>query len=69
MGLISSNDLWRAGMDPSRALEPRLRESEAAAMLCEGHFHSLPVVDADDRLLGIITSTDLIHYLHELLSP
>ena len=40
---------------------------DAAAMLCDGDFHSLPIVGADDRLLGIVTSTDLITYLVELL--
>jgi CBS domain-containing protein len=40
---------------------------QAAAMLSEGHFHSLPVVDADNRLLGVVTSTDLIQHLCDLL--
>jgi CBS domain-containing protein len=41
---------------------------EAAAMLCQGQFHALPVIDADDRLLGIVTSTDLIRYLMDILA-
>jgi CBS domain-containing protein len=41
--------------------------AEAAQMLSEGAFHALPVVDADDRLMGILTSTDLIRYLAQLL--
>jgi len=36
---------------------------EAAATLCEGACHALPVVDADQRLVGTVTSTDLIRLL------
>lgn len=35
----------------------------AAQLLSEGHFHSLPVVEEDGRLAGIVTSTDVIRYL------
>jgi len=36
---------------------------DAAEKLREGKFHSLPVVDDNGNLLGIVTSTDLIRYL------
>ena len=36
---------------------------EAAEMLAEGHFHSLPIVDDEGNLTGLVTSTDLIRYL------
>ena len=35
----------------------------AAKLLCSGAFHSLPVVDDENRLLGIVTTTDLINHL------
>lgn len=40
---------------------------EAAKSLSTGAFHSVPVVDDDGNLLGLVTSTDLIRYLAEQL--
>jgi len=36
---------------------------DVASKLSEGGFHSLPVVEADNVLVGIVTSTDLINHL------
>ena len=36
---------------------------EAAEMLGEGTYHSLPVVSDANELVGMITSTDIIRYL------
>lgn len=41
---------------------------DAAEKLSMGSFHSLPVVDRKRRLLGIVTSSDLIGELLQLLS-
>lgn len=38
---------------------------DAAEALSSGNYHSLPVVNADRELIGIVTSTDLIKYLCE----
>lgn len=35
----------------------------AAERLADGAYHALPVVDADRRLVGIVTSTDLLRFL------
>lgn len=40
---------------------------EAAEKLCMGSFHALPVVDRRKRLVGIVTSSDLIGELLNLL--
>jgi CBS domain-containing protein len=36
---------------------------EAAQILAQGSFHSLPVVTDGQKLVGMVTSTDLIRYL------
>ena len=36
---------------------------DAADVLSAGQYHSLPVTDADKKLIGMVTSTDLIRYL------
>ena len=41
----------------------------AAERLSPGSFHALPVLDEEGRLAGMITSTDLIDYLIQLLPP
>ncbi len=44
-------------------IKPTSSIREAAEMLAEGHFHSLPIVDKEGNLQGLVTSTDLIRYL------
>jgi len=41
---------------------------EAIEKLSMGNFHALPVVDRKRRLLGIVTSSDLMNELMRLLS-
>jgi len=36
---------------------------DVAAKLSEGGFHALPVVEADNALVGIVTSSDLINHV------
>jgi CBS domain-containing membrane protein len=38
---------------------------DAVHLLADGGFHSLPVVDDQQHLIGMVTSTDLIRYLKE----
>lgn len=46
-------------------LKPSDTVRDAAEHLARGDFHSLPVVDEDGSLAGMVTSTDLIKYLLE----
>jgi len=82
VGLVSSNDLLRLGdegvgnrlvaRDVMQGRPVTVRETdsvrEAAALLSEGAFHGLPVIDAQGRLRGIVTSTDLIRFFAGSLS-
>ena len=38
---------------------------DAARVLSDGGFHSVPVVDDKGNLEGIVTSTDLIRFLRD----
>ncbi len=38
---------------------------QASKILAEGNFHSLPVVDKQNQIVGIVTTTDLIQYLSD----
>jgi CBS domain-containing protein len=38
---------------------------EAAEILAKSDFHSLPIVSGTSKLVGMVTSTDLIRYLVE----
>ncbi len=40
---------------------------DAAAMLSDGSYHSIVVVDEKGKLAGIVTTTDLARYLRDEL--
>ena len=87
VGLVSANDLKRAGPDERTTRAPEIRAalervrvrevmsadpvtvrptdtvSRAAELLGIDSFHSLPVVDGDGRLLGMVTTGDIIRFL------
>lgn len=46
-------------------VRPHETVHHAAALLAQGEYHSLPVVDDDGQLVGLVTSTDVIKYLLE----
>jgi len=48
-----------------KTILPTATIREAAKALADGSFHSLPVVEANGDLVGLVTTTDLIRYLLE----
>ena len=46
---------------------PDAPASEAAARVLEHKVGSLPVVDEDEELVGVITETDLLRVAHQAL--
>lgn len=45
---------------PAVTIRPEARVAEAARMMLDGDIKRLPVVDADGRLVGIVTRADLV---------
>ncbi len=48
---------------------PQAPIADAADVMIAHGFHHLPVVDDDDRLVGVVTTTDLTSYLADLETP
>jgi CBS domain-containing membrane protein len=57
---VKARQLMRTAIEP---LRPALLAGEAARALVSQNLKSLPVVDASDRVLGILTETDLLRCL------
>lgn len=49
-----------------KTLSIRSTIANAAEVLSDGNFHAVPVVDENDELVGLVTSTDLIRFLRDL---
>lgn len=75
LGIVSMRDLVIAGPDEKigdimttdmRGVIPvDMDQEEVARRMAEHNFHALPVVDHENRLLGIVTDDDIIDIIHE----
>ena len=48
-----------------KTLSPKSTVKDAAEALSDGSIHAVPVTNADDELVGLVTSTDLIRFLKD----
>jgi CBS domain-containing protein len=48
---------------PVLSLQPNVTIGEAAARMTEAGVHAVPIVDEDQRVIGIVTTGDVIHSL------
>ena len=46
-----------------RSVRPETKVMEVASLMCLYRFHGLPVVEDDDRLVGLIAEKDVLHSL------
>ena len=75
-GVITERDLLRCvpdGVDPSTPVDQRMTRrvltagpeteiAEAMALMVDGHFRHLPVVNADGHVIGMVSMRDLMAY-------
>jgi len=50
-------------------LEPNAKIGTAAEIFLENWFHALPIVDENNKLVGIVTSFDVLRYNFEKAYP
>lgn len=48
-----------------RTLPEKCTVADAAEALSDGSIHAVPVVDGKNKLIGLVTSTDLIRFLRD----
>jgi len=77
VGILTTYDLWKNEIAPKDYGKTRVDEvmttgvvrispidkiGTAAELFLDNRFHALPVVAEENRLLGIVTSFDILHY-------
>jgi acetoin utilization protein AcuB len=60
---LSSTNVMARASRPVTTISPDAPVQEAARIFVESRIGCLPVVDADDRVVGIVTQTDLLKWL------
>jgi CBS domain-containing protein len=59
--VVSSKDLVAAAMTPAPYVcGPTTHIDELVHTMTEKHIHAIPVVSDDDKLVGLVTATDLL---------
>jgi len=61
LGRIRAGRMMRKGIEP---LQPDIMLDEAAAIMARQGTKCLPVVDADNRVIGMLTETDFLRRMH-----
>ncbi|MFV9505606.1 MAG: CBS domain-containing protein [Oscillochloridaceae bacterium umkhey_bin13] len=81
VGMLAERDLLlaasrhlHAGMEVTEVMahqvvtvNPETPLADAASLMAQHHFGSLPVIDADNIIVGIITESDLFRALADIL--
>jgi CBS domain-containing protein len=60
LGRVRAGDMMRVGIEP---LTPDMTLEQAAASMAKQGLKGLPVVDADGRVVGMLTETDFLRRL------
>jgi CBS domain-containing protein len=73
-GLLSNEYLTHVSVadlmsKPAITVRPHQSLIDAAHLMASHGVHALPVVDAEDQLLGILTTTDIIASTLDALTP
>ncbi|MEZ4430251.1 MAG: CBS domain-containing protein [Nannocystaceae bacterium] len=63
--LLNTVSLRETMQEDVLTIKPSATVRDAVTLLSTGTFHSLPVVDDDGTLVGMVTTTDLLRYLLE----
>ncbi|HHJ50574.1 MAG TPA: CBS domain-containing protein [Phaeodactylibacter sp.] len=79
LGIITSYDLMKPGVSPEKFAETPVKEvmtsrvaslrpeeliGGAARVFLENLFHGLPITDDDGKLVGIVTTHDVLKYVY-----
>jgi CBS domain-containing protein len=84
VGILTTADMWNlnekfedyAEIQVKKAMTTKLAKLEAkskigtaAEVFLENLFHALPIVDEDDKLIGIVTTFDVLKYEYKKEYP
>jgi CBS domain-containing protein len=53
---------------PAQTVDPEMDVQDLATFMVENRVNPVPVVDAEERLLGIVSHTDLLHMIEQVVT-